>query len=297
MSGEFEFVARLADRLPPPPPGQTWIGDDAAVLADGRLVATDLLVEGVHFRSAWCTPADVGFKALAVNLSDLAAMGGEPESAVAAVAVPGDRPGLADQLLDGLVECAGRFACPLVGGDTSSGPALFVAVTVTGTSPPTGPVLRAGAQVGDTLFVTGPLGGAAAVRARLERGDEVPSDEAAVLHRPRPRLAEGRAAAGAGASAMLDLSDGMAIDVRRLARASGVGFQLDVGAIPLGPGADLDLAVGGGDDYELCFTAPDVGRVRAAFADAGLAEPVAIGTATDDDEVNLPAGGWEHPLG
>ena len=108
----------------------------------GALVATDLLVEGVHFRSAWASPVDIGFKALAVNLSDIAAMGGTPESAVVAVALPPDRPGLADDLLAGLIECAEQFDCPLVGGDTSTGPELFVAVTVTGWAER--PVLRSG---------------------------------------------------------------------------------------------------------------------------------------------------------
>ncbi len=293
MSGEFAFVERLAQRLPGPPPGQTWVGDDAAVLDGGFLLATDLLVDGVHFRRAWCTGADVGFKALAVNLSDLAAMGGKPEAAVAAVALPADSEGLADEVLEGLADAADRFGCPLVGGDTSSGPALFVAVAVTGHAAT--PVLRSGAGVGDTVFVTGPLGGAAAVLARLEAGEAV--DDPSPLHRPIPRLAEGLAAAEAGATAMLDLSDGLAVDLRRLATASEVGAQVDRDAVPVGAGADLDQALTGGDDYELCFTAADADRVRAAFAAAGLPEPAAIGVTTEGGEVDLPAGGWEHPLG
>jgi thiamine-monophosphate kinase len=111
------------------------------------------------------------------------------------------------------------------------------------------------------------------------------------------RLAEGRVAAEAGATAMLDLSDGLGVDLRRLARASGVGIHVETAAIPLGVGADLDQAIAGGDDYELCFTVPDPDRVRTTFAAAELRAPTPIGTVTDGSEVDLPAGGWEHPLG
>jgi thiamine-monophosphate kinase len=296
VSGERGFLRRLAERLPRPPPGQTWVGDDAAVLSDGRLVASDLLVEGVHFRSSWASPADVGFKALAVNLSDLAAMGGRPESAVAAVALPSDRPGLADQLLDGLVECAERFACPLVGGDTSSGPHLVVAVTVTGHAER--PILRSRARPGQTIFVTGPLGGAASVLARLEAGESV--DDARPLHRPLPRLEEGAVAARAGATAMLDLSDGLAMDLPRIAEASRIGIRVKQEAVPIAAGATSAQALGGGDDYELCFVAADGAQVREAFASHGLREPVAIGSTTASGDVLLDGrpleGGWEHDV-
>ena len=300
MSGEGElaFIERLAARLPGPPPGQTWIGDDCAVLADGRLIATDLLVEGVHFRSAWATPADIGFKALAVNLSDLAAMGGHPEAAVAAIALPPDRPGLADDLLAGLIECATRFGCPLVGGDTSSGPDLFVAVTVTGTTVAPAPVLRSGAGPDETVFVTGPLGAASAVLEGLAAG--TPVEDPSPLHSPLPRLAEGRAAAQAGATAMLDLSDGLAVDLPRIAGASRVGIRLDPDRLPIAEGATPDQAIGGGDDYELCFTAPDSGRVQDEFDGVGLAPPIAIGVTTVDGGVRLGdqplRGGWEHQI-
>jgi thiamine-monophosphate kinase len=273
---ERAFLRRLAERLPA-------VGDDGAVLEGGRLVCTDLLVDGVHFRSAWASSEDVGWKALAVNLSDIAAMGGTPEAALAAVALPEGTS--ADAVLEGLLECAEAFGCELVGGDTSSGPALFVAVTVLGRAER--PVLRSGAQPGDTVFVTGPLGAAAAVLARLDAGEDV--DDADPLHRPVPRLAEGRAAAAAGATAMLDLSDGLALDARRLAEASGVRIELDPDAIPVAAGATLDQAVGGGDDYELCFTAPD--PVDGA---------IAVGRVTEGEGVVLGdqplEGGWDHQL-
>jgi thiamine-monophosphate kinase len=252
----------------------------------------------VHFRSEWASPADIGFKALAVNLSDLAAMGGHPEAAVAAIALPPDRPGLADDLLAGLIEGAMRFGCPLVGGDTSSGPDLFVAVTVTGTTAAPAPVLRSGADADETVFVTGPLGAAAAVLERLATGATV--EDPNPLHRPLPRLAEGRAAAQAGATAMLDLSDGLAVDLPRIAGASRVGIRLDPDRLPIADGATLDQAIGGGDDYELCFTAADPPRVRGEFDAAGLAPPLAIGVTTAEGGVRLGdqplRGGWEHQI-
>jgi len=292
--GEFAFIERLAARLPARPEGQVGVGDDCAVLEGDRLIATDLLVEGVHFRSAWASPSDIGWKALAVNLSDIAAMGGTPESAVVAVALPSARPGLADDLLAGLLQCAERFDCPLVGGDTSTGPELFISVTVTGRADR--PVLRSGAGPGETVFVTGPLGGAAAALGQLEAGNEAPSAEA--LHRPLPRIGVGLAAAAAGATAMLDLSDGLAVDLPRIARSSGVGIALV--AVPVAEHATEQQAVGGGDDYELCFTAPDPDRVRAAFAEAGLRTPIPIGTTAEGIDVMLNGqpldGGWEHQL-
>ena len=292
--GEFAFIERLAARLPARPEGQVGVGDDCAVLEGNRLVATDLLVEGVHFRSAWASPADIGWKALAVNLSDIAAMGGTPESAVVAVALPADRPGLADELLAGLLDCAEQHACPLVGGDTSSGPDLFLAVTVTGRADR--PVLRSGAHPGETVFVTGPLGAAAAVLDRLRAGPTPTTTDA--LHRPLPRIGEGLAATAAGATAMLDLSDGLAVDLPRIARASGVGITL--GEVPVAEGATQAQAIGGGDDYELCFTAPDPDPVRAAFAEGGLREPIAIGRTTEGADVTLQGrpltGGWEHRI-
>ena len=292
--GEFAFIERLAARLPARPEGQLGVGDDCAVLESNRLIATDLLVDGVHFRSAWASPADIGWKALAVNLSDIAAMGGSPESAVVAVALPADRPGLADELLAGLLECAEQFACPLVGGDTSTGPELFLAVTVTGRAER--PVVRSGARPGETVFVTGPLGAAAAALGQLETGRAAPT--ATALHRPLPRLGEGRAAAEAGATAMLDLSDGLAVDLPRIARASGVG--IDLTTVPIADGVTQEQAIGGGDDYELCFTAPDPERVRATFAEAGLREPIAIGATIEGNEVTYRGqpldGGWEHAI-
>jgi thiamine-monophosphate kinase len=282
------------------------VGDDAAVLDGGLLFATDVLTEGVHFDLRWSTTADVGWKALAVNLSDLAAMGGTPRAAVCGVVLGAGRKGEADDLAAGLLAAAAEIGCPLVGGDTVVGAALTVSVAVVGDSPDGGAVLRSGAQAGDSVFVTGPLGGAKAALAALRQGRQPDPVALARLQRPVPRLVEGRMAAAGGARAMIDLSDGLSSDLAHLCRASGVGVRLQASAIPVGPGATVDDALSGGDDYELCFTAPDPVRVAEAFAAAGLHLPAPIGTVTPGVDVVLltPSGGtwplapsgWEHPV-
>ena len=201
---------------------------------------------------------------------------------------------------------AAELGCPLVGGDTTVGAVLTVAVAVVGDSPEGGAVLRRGARPGDSIFVTGPLGGGRAALAALRRGDEPDPVALARLRRPIPRLVEGRTAAAAGASALIDLSDGLSSDLAHLCRASGVGALLEPAAVPVGPGAAVEDALAGGDDYELCFTAPDPVRVAEAFAAAGLHLPAPIGAVTTGDEVLLatPGGGtwplapsgWEHPV-
>lgn len=305
-AGERAFLERVRARLPAAPDGEQWVGDDAAVLADGGLLATDALVDGVHFDLAWASPADVGWKALAVNLSDLAAMGGAPVAAVAAVVVPPEPAGLADGVLDGLEDAATVLGCPLVGGDTTSGGQLVVTVSVVGVAPPTGAVLRSGAHPGDLVFVTGPLGGASAAWRVLARGGAPPEAALQALRRPVPRLTAGRAAATAGVTAMIDVSDGLATDLGHLCEESGVGVKVDAPAVPLGEGAGLDDALGGGDDYELCFTAPNRGAVVEAFVAAELPEPAVVGEITADPrralvdadgrEAALPQAGWEHPV-
>jgi len=282
------------------------VGDDAAVLDGGLLFATDVLTEGVHFDLGWSTAADVGWKALAVNLSDIAAMGGTPRAAVCGVVLAAGRKGEADDLAAGLMAAADELGCPLVGGDTVVGAALTVTIAVVGDSPEGGAVLRSGAQPGDSLFVTGPLGGSKAALAALRRGGEPDPVALARLQRPVPRLVEGRMAAAAGAGAMIDLSDGLSSDLAHLCRASGVGARLQASAIPVGPGATVEDALSGGDDYELCFAAPDPARVAEAFAAAGLHLPAPIGTVIPGAGVvlmtasggtwPLAPGGWEHPV-
>jgi thiamine-monophosphate kinase len=302
--GEWAFLERLRARLPRAPEGQEWIGDDAAVLDWGLLLATDTLVEDVHFSLAWCDAADVGWKALAVNLSDIAAMGGTPRAAVAALVVPASRPGLADGIIDGVAAAATAFGCPLVGGDTASGPVVMVSIAVLGACSPAGPVLRRGARVGDAVFVTGPLGAAAAALGALRLGRDPAPELAQRLHRPSPCLDQGLAAVSAGATAMIDLSDGLATDLGHLCDASQVGVRIDAAAVPLAPGATFNDALAG-DDYELCFTASDPTVVADQFAAAGCEAPTRIATIThserilvdaDGRERRLPTVGWEHPV-
>ena len=282
-------MSQLRRRLPAGPPGEVWIGDDAAVLrppAGPLLLAADALVEGLHWDPSVVGPDDAGWKALAVNVSDLAAMGGRPRHCVVTVAVPPGRAGDLDRLYDGLEAAAKALDCPIVGGDLTGGPALVVTVAVTGTVDGS-PVLRSGARPGDLLLVTGPLGSASAALRQRRAPPRV-----------TPRVAEGTAARMGGATAMVDLSDGLLLDLRRLADASGVGVVVD--DVPVAEGATRDDALGGGEDYQLLLATPDQAVVQAAFEDARLAPPVVIGRCTADPGERalgtgpLPEGGWEH---
>lgn len=281
---ELQAVERLVERLPRPPEGETWIGDDAAVLrspAGHLLLAADTMVDGVHADLTVTTVADLGWKALVRNVSDVAAMGGRPLHAVVTVTVPPGGGPLLEELYDGLGDASAAYSCPVVGGDLTSGPALVVTVAITGTVDGE-PVLRSGARAGDTVFVTGPLGGAVA---------DLHAGIAGRTARPLARVDEGAAARLAGATAMIDLSDGLALDLRRVASASGVGVVVE--DVPVADGATQDDAMTGGDDYELVFTANDPARVRQAFA--ALRPPIAIGRITEGGEVvGLPEGGWRH---
>lgn len=301
-TGEFAIIDRIRDLLPGLPAGWIGPGDDGAVLDDGLVVVTDTIVEGVHVRLDWTTPVDIGWKALAVNVSDLAAMGAAPLASLAAVTLPHDRRGVAAGLTDGLLEAAEAMRCPLVGGDITSGPALVVTVTALGRVD--GPaVLRSGAHPGDTVLVTGPLGGPAAAVAALERGD-VAHPGTARLHRPEPRTASGLAARRAGATAMIDISDGLAADAGHICEESRVGVRIDAAAVPLGRGATIDEAVTGGDDYELLICHPDPDRLEQRFAAEGLPSPTRVGVITAEPDRLLVSeagtrpltGGWVHDV-
>ena len=193
-----------------------------------------------------------------------------------------------------------------MGGDTAVGPSLSISVAVLGDGPPAGAVLRSGARPGDAVFVTGALGAAVAALRALRRGEVPDAAGASRLHRPVPRLAEGLAAAGAGATAMIDLSDGLSSDLGHICAESGAGAVVSAESVPVGPGAGLDDALSGGDDYELCFTAPDPATVAEVFAAAGLAAPAHIGGVVAGGGVlladaggttrPLPPSGWEHPV-
>ncbi|MDQ1439082.1 MAG: thiamine-monophosphate kinase [Acidimicrobiaceae bacterium] len=300
MTGEFEAIERLRRLLPSPPAGETWIGDDAAVVVaplGGLLLASDLVVAGVHADLSFVGLDDFGWKAMSVNVSDIAAMGGDPTHALVSVAGPPDID--LELLYEGIAEAVDAYGCPVVGGDLSSGAQLVVSVAVLGDAGSRPPVLRSGALPGDTIFVTGPLGSSAAGLEALRegRGHLVPA-LAAAHRRPIARVAEGRAARAAGATAMVDVSDGLAADLRHLADASGVGLALD--HVPVAEGASLAQALGGGEDYELAFTATNAGHICASFAEAGLRQPIAIGRCTADPaertlgDGELPSAGWQH---
>jgi thiamine-monophosphate kinase len=273
-------------------------GDDAAVVRGGGVAVTsiDSVVDGVHFERATHSFADIGHKALARGLSDLAAMGAEPGEAYVALTVPregsdplhhregSDPPGREDlvELVRAMEALAGETRTTIAGGDVTSGPALAIAVSATGWADSEDELAyRDGARDGDLLGVTGELG-AAAAGLLLLRGleAELSESEAHALvrrhRRPEPRLAAGRALARAGVSSMIDLSDGLATDARHLADASGVAVEVRLEAMPVAAGVEaaaraaeldpLELAATGGDDYELLFSAAAEARERVESA-------------------------------
>lgn len=302
--GEFELLDRIRARLPQPGPRVLLgSGDDAAVTVPGGATATsvDALVDGVHFRREWSTPAQIGAKALAVALSDLAAMGAEPGEAYVVLGIPTDldENGCLE-LLEGIAKVAEETGTTLAGGDVTRAPALTLAVTVVGHARSTDNlVTRSGARPGDALVVTGELGGAAAGLLSLEADERRPELIARQLE-PKPRLAEGRTLAKAGATAMIDLSDGLGGDANHLARASGVGLRIDATALPLTDGVtDLTLAVSGGEDYELLAALPEEKLADAVAKVENHGRLTRIGTviAGEAVEIRLPGGGLLEPKG
>ncbi len=300
------------------------IGDDAAVVLAGAVSVTsvDAMVEGVHFRlgDGWANPAEVGRRALAGALSDLAAMGAEPGEAYLVLGLPHD---FAESSALELVRAAARLAretgTTIAGGDVVLAPALIVSVTAVGWADDEGQLVgRDGALVGDLVGVTGRLGGAAAGLAVMEgRARRTPDTEATLTRarNPTARLREGRALAEAGVHAMIDLSDGLASDAAHLARAGGVHLHAELGALPLDHGvAEVALELGepawrlaaaGGEDYELCFCSAraDRERIERAVREQGTAEVSWIGevregapglTLSDERGQEVRMDGFEH---
>jgi thiamine-monophosphate kinase len=300
VGGEFALIDRLrASVRGHHPDVETGIGDDAAVLAGGWCLTTDLLVEDVHFRPAATSLEDLGWKALAVNLSDLAAMGASPVAALSALALPArDAEATATALTAGLDACAQAYGLELAGGDVTTSPVLVIAVTAAGRAEH--PIRRDGGRVGDALAVTGALGGARAALALLALDPARDDALAERLRRPRPRLDEGYALTGI-AHAMLDLSDGLAGDAERLAAASGLAAHVDLDAVPVEPGVESVAeaagrapgwyAAAGGEDYELLVAAP-----AAALAGSGVPLTV-IGELTDGPagQVTFTGAGSDDP--
>jgi thiamine-monophosphate kinase len=233
-----------------------WTGDDAAVVRARALAVTsiDSIVDGVHFSLATHSPADVGWKALATALSDVAAMGADAGEAYVSLILPPGFEG-ALELVEAMEGLAARTDTTIAGGDVVGGPVLAVTVAVTGWADAEEELAgRDGARAGELVGVTGELGGSEAGRALLEAGRREPAALVERHLRPQPRLREGRALAAAGVSAMIDVSDGLATDAGHMAQASGVELRVRLDALPCAEGVDATAAAAGGDDYELLFT-------------------------------------------
>jgi thiamine-monophosphate kinase len=317
-ANEFDLIAAIGERLPVAGERvRVPSGDDAAVVEPGgpSAISVDAVVDGVHFRLEDFGAIAAGRKALAAGLSDLAAMGALAGEAYVVVASP---PELGDDALlgiaDGLAEVAQRHGVTVAGGDLVSSPVLMISVTAVGYEPKGSRlVTRSGARAGDLVAVTGRLGGAAGALAVLEDGGSIsPQLREAMLARqldPAPRLDAGLALAAAGATAMIDISDGLGADAEHLARSSGCRLEIDLDRIPVesglgelagGEGAAIELAASGGEDYELLVTLPPDAMEAAteAVARAGT-ELTEIGYVAEGQGValRLPGGGEIQPRG
>jgi thiamine-monophosphate kinase len=310
---EREALRRIFPRLPESSVTVIGPGDDAAVLTapDGRyVVTTDMMVHGPDFRWGWSAPYDLGWKAAATNLSDIAAMGAVPTALVVAIAAPATtRVAELEAIADGLREACSELApgCGVVGGDLSVSATFTIAVTAFGDLEGRAPVLRSGARPGDIVAVSGPLG-AAGVGLRLlfeagvdaqgrpspERAAELRRDHNEVVLaqlRPHPPISDGPRAARAGATAMLDLSDGLALDARRVAEASGVAIDIDSSAL----GVDPLAALASGEDHSLLAVFAPGTELPGGFRPIGAVvegEGVLVDGRPYDE-----LGGWDPYLG
>ena len=325
--GELSLIDRLARlvrqaELRPPTAGGfrllLGIGDDAAAWRTGPgvvVVTTDTMVEGVHFTQETMAWTDVGWKVMAANLSDIAAMGALPLSAVVTLGLPGSLPvASVDDLYRGMLESCRRYQFLLVGGDIVSSDRCFVTVTINGACPGQ-PLTRRAAQAGDAVAVTGPLGGSAGGLELLAANgavDDAASRSLVRAHRrPEPRLAEGQQLVSAGIQCAMDVSDGLIADLTKLCRASGIGAKVYAGQVPVHRSLGrvmpaeraLQTALNGGEEYELLFAGPFA--VAAELAEA-LPEGAIIGEVTsgppgavvvrdgEGREVAVTNRGWEH---
>jgi thiamine-monophosphate kinase len=297
------------------------IGDDCALLrlraGEELAVTTDLSIEGRHFRLDWHPAESVGHRTLARGLSDLAAMGARPVAAFLSLGLPRKltvargkegRPWI-DRFLDGFLALAAEYRVPLAGGDLAESPIAVADIVLTGAVPRGKALLRSGARPGDRIYVTGSLGGAAAELTALGRSPrkfaKATASEGSPHLYPRPRIAQGLWLRTRGvASAAMDLSDGLSTDLDHLCEESGVAAEVDAAVLPLAPGATLEMALGGGEDYELLFTAPADARLPRKIAGVSLARighilPLASGQPrvrllTESGSKALKSQGWEH---
>jgi thiamine-monophosphate kinase len=312
--GEVGLVRRIIERIGESKEGETWSGDDTAVIfppGPRLLMTTDFVVEGIDFTLDTFPPDAIGWKAFAVNVSDIAAMGGIPEHSLVSMALRRDMEvATVDAILDGMLAAAEKWGVSLVGGDLSQADEIMVSVALLGSLVVEKAVLRSGAKPGDAICVTGSLGGAAAGLEELRAGAK--GEPTSAMRRqmyPEPRPKAGQAIAESGATAMIDLSDGLAIDLSHLMHASGTGCEIDPGAIPLHEGLQgkspddaIDMAITGGEDFELLFTIHERGvlQIRESLEDEGL--PITqIGVVTDGPErigdralAEWEKHGWDH---
>lgn len=293
------------------------IGDDCAVLRLSRgselLVTTDLCIENVHFRRAWHPAAAVGHRCITRGLSDIAAMGGQPLACFLSLGLPTDfsqsenvSQSWVNGFLRGLLAQAGRFRIPLGGGDISSARQITADIVVTGQVPAGTAVLRSGARPGDRLYVTGSLGGSAYTLKQLFAGKKIRPTRSNTHFYPTPRIASGAwLREHSLATAMIDLSDGLSVDLAHICEESRVTAIVEANKIPVSRGADLELALHGGEDYELLFTVPRRAKVPARIAGIAVTEigeirnrrdySSAIQILGENGRVRpLPPRGWEH---
>lgn len=310
--GEFGLIAAISELLPRGEAVLVGVGDDAAVLraSDGRVVATtDLLVEGRHFRRDWSGPFDVGVKAAAQNLADIAAMGAAPTALLVGIGTPGDLP--AAWVLDmtrGMVAECDRAGASLVGGDISGADSIMLGVTALGDLRGQQPVTRGGARPGDLVAFCGRLGWSAAGLALLTAGlsgAALPADLAGLVgahQRPRPDYPAGVQAGMAGATAMIDVSDGLLADLGHIAAASGVGINVDSASLPatkaVRAAAELlgtdwrQWTLAGGEDHGLVATFPSEAVIPDGWRIIG--QTLAGGGVVVDSVPRTGPAGWDH---
>jgi thiamine-monophosphate kinase len=306
-AGEFGLIRAITRDRRHPASTVLGPGDDAAVVRvpDGRVVATtDVLVQGVHFRFDWSTAKDVGRKAIAVNLADIAAMGAKPTSVLIGLACPADTAtAVITELTDGMWAEAARADVGIVGGDMVRAGQLVISVTALGDLGGRAPVTRSGARPGDVLAVCGRLGWAAAGLAVLGRGFRSPASVVNAQRCPEPPYEAGPQAAAAGATSMIDISDGLLADLGHIALASKVGIDVETGRVAVPTrlsevgsalGSDpLRWVLTGGEDHALAATFPPFADLPEGWTHIGSVTMPGTGVTVDGKEYDH-SGGWEH---